>query len=76
MRGTLSPERVGMIIHGFGVRHAHLVVLPMNHPTDITSAPYAYLEEGEVKFAPDAVEEAPREELDDMAQRLRAGLEG
>lgn len=76
MRGTLKPNRVGMVIHGFGVHHAHLIVLPMDHPTDITSARHSYLEDGEVKFGPEVVEEVPREELDDMAELLSDALEG
>lgn len=74
LRGALAPARVGMIVHGFGVPHAHLIVLPMDHPTDITSARFSYVEDGEVKFRPDAIDEAPREELDGMAGLLRDAL--
>jgi histidine triad (HIT) family protein len=74
MRRTLRPKRVGMIVHGFGVPHAHLIVLPLEHPWDITSAANAYIENGTVKFRWDQVPEADRADLDAMAQRLAATL--
>lgn len=55
MRRALNPRRAGMIVHGFGVRHAHLVVLPLEHAWDITAARFAYIENGKVRFRPDQV---------------------
>ena len=74
MRRALNPRRVGMIVHGFGVRHAHLVVLPLEHAWDITAAQFSYIENGEVRFRPDQVPIPPRAELDSLAARLRAAL--
>lgn len=75
MRDALAPERVGMVVHGFGVRHAHLIVLPMEHPWDVTSARASYVEDGRAKFRPEEVDLAPRRELDEAAELLREALE-
>lgn len=73
---VLTPRRVGMIVHGFGVAHAHLILLPLEHPSDITSAQCAVLEDGRVRFRPDAIPIAPREDLDALAGLLRGELGG
>jgi histidine triad (HIT) family protein len=74
MHRALEPKRVGMIVHGFGVSHAHLVVLPLEHPWDITAAQFSYIENGAGRFRWDKVELAPHAELDAMAERLRREL--
>lgn len=74
MRRMLSPKRVGMIVHGFGVPHAHLVVLPLEQASDITSAANAFIDDGKVRFSWDRVPLAERAELDAMAKRLEEGL--
>ena len=74
MRRMLSAKRVGMIVHGFGVPHAHLVVLPLEHAPDITSAANAYIDDGKVRFSWERVPLADRAELDAMAKRLEEGL--
>ena len=30
LRERLKPERVGLVVHGYGVAHAHLIVLPQH----------------------------------------------
>ena len=74
MRRMLSPKRVGMIVHGFGVPHAHLVVLPLEQASDITSAANAFIDDGNVRFSWERVPLADRAELDTMAKRLEEGL--
>jgi histidine triad (HIT) family protein len=32
---TAKPDRMGLVIHGYGVPHAHLIVVPQYDPTDI-----------------------------------------
>src|SRR5258705_11839605 len=32
LRERLQPQRVGLVVHGFGVAHAHLVVVPQYGP--------------------------------------------
>jgi histidine triad (HIT) family protein len=74
VRRVLTPKRVGTIIHGFGVPHAHLIVLPLEHPWDITAAQFSYVDNGEVKFRWENVPVAAREDLDRIAEALRGGL--
>jgi histidine triad (HIT) family protein len=71
MRRVLSPLRVGTVVHGFGVPHAHLVVMPLEHPWDITSAAFSLIEDGAVVFRWEQVAHADRDDLDAMAARLR-----
>ena len=74
MRNSLELKRVGMVVHGFGVPHAHLVVLPLLEGPDITSAQNAVLVDGEVRFRWEQVPLAPRAELEQTAQELRTAL--
>jgi histidine triad (HIT) family protein len=76
VRANLSPVRVGMVVHGFGVPHAHIVIVPLHHPWDITSAANARLEEGRVVFRWEQVPLAPRTELDAIAAGLQNALIG
>ncbi len=55
---------------GFGVAHAHLIVVPQHGPTDITSSRFAYLDEGTIEYGIEHVPVVPRAELDDMAAAL------
>ena len=54
------------MVHGFGVPHAHLIVVPQQGPTDITSSRFAYLNDGEIEYGIQYVPEVPRGELDIM----------
>jgi histidine triad (HIT) family protein len=72
MRERLQPLRVGWIVHGFGVAHAHLIVVPQHHADDIASARHAVVENGVVRFTEAIVPPTPREELDRLAALLRA----
>ncbi len=42
-----QPLKVGMVVHGFGVRHAHMNLIPQHDPLDITYKHLAYIENGE-----------------------------
>ena len=70
MRERLGPGRVGLVVSGYGVAHAHLIVVPLHEPDDITSAKYAYLEGGQIKFGVGHLKEETREELDRLARLL------
>jgi len=70
LRERLGPERVGLVVSGYGVAHAHLVVVPLRGPDDITSAKYAGLEGGQIKFGVGHLKEEPRAELDRLARLL------
>ena len=70
VRERLKPERVGLVVHGYGVAHAHLVVVPQHGPDDITSGRMAYLEGGQINFGVGHLNEPTREELDRLARLL------
>ena len=66
-----QPLKVGMVVHGFGVRHAHLNLIPQYDPLDITYKHLAHIEDGEVKFTEKHLPHLTREELDALAAVLR-----
>lgn len=72
IRQVLSPKRVGLVVHGFGVPHAHLSVVPLQSSSDITSARYAYCVDGKLAFSEQQLRLASRIELDEMASLLSA----
>jgi histidine triad (HIT) family protein len=71
MRDAFEPQRVGMVVHGYGVPHAHLILVPQNGPHDITSARYAHLEHGEIAFSLKNVPLTSRATLDEHARLLK-----
>lgn len=68
-----NSERVGMLVHGYGVAHAHLNVFPQNHPHDVTSRHFIYLENNEICFDMKHVPKLSRLEMDEIAARLKLG---
>jgi histidine triad (HIT) family protein len=74
LQRELTPRRVGFVISGFGLPHAHLIVLPLHEDQDISSARFARVENGEIRYSESNVAEWSTEELDRMAERLRQGL--
>lgn len=70
LRTHFSPQRVGMVVHGYGVAHAHLILVPQHAPDDITSARFARIEDGRIVYSEEGIPVADRVELDDHAQRL------
>ena len=70
MRSHFKPERVGMVVHGYGVPHAHLVLVPQNGPHDITSAHYARIEDGRITYGNKHLPFTERTTLDDHAKLL------
>ena len=69
-----SPLRVGVVVHGFGVPHAHFIIVPQHHEDDITSGRFAVVEEGKVRFRHRIIAEQSREELEKEATRLRTRI--
>lgn len=68
---NFKPKRMGYVVHGFGVPHAHLNVPPLEHPDDIVSYKFARIENDEVVFDAKQIPLVPREELDRMAKIIR-----
>ena len=75
MRKSLELKRVGMVVHGFGVPHAHLVVLPLLEGPDITSQQNAAIVDGRVRFRWESVALASRADLEATADVLRGALD-
>lgn len=67
----LNPARIGYVVHGYGVAHAHLNIVPLNDDTDIASGKYALVVDGQVKFDHKMVAMIPRDELDRLASTLQ-----
>ncbi|HYY96237.1 MAG TPA: HIT family protein [Pyrinomonadaceae bacterium] len=70
LRERLRPKRVGLVVHGFGVAHAHLVVVPLHESNDIVSAKCLQVEDGRIKFGVEHLPKPTREELDRLARLL------
>jgi histidine triad (HIT) family protein len=71
---ALRPPRVGLVLHGFTIPHAHLIVVPQHDATDITSARYAFIEDEVIKFDETRLPIVPRANLNALAERLRESL--
>ncbi len=66
-----DPLRVGMVVHGFGVSHAHLILVPQHDFHDITSARFASIVGDEIVFNLKNIPKPDRKELDRQAALLR-----
>ena len=71
VRDVVRPGRMGLVVHGYGVPHAHVVIVPQYHEDDITSGRMADIENGRVIFTTRKLPLVPREELDQMAQLIK-----
>ena len=71
IKENFKPLRVGYVVHGFGVPHAHLVLVPLNRRDDVTSAKFMKIDSGRIVIDFDQVPLQPREELDRAAKILR-----
>ena len=73
MMQVFQPQRVGMVVHGYGVAHAHLILVPQHGPHDITSARFAHIENGQVVFTVQHIATPERHVLDEHARLLSSG---
>jgi histidine triad (HIT) family protein len=71
MLSQFKGERIGMVIHGFGMPHAHLNLFPLHNSTDITSDRFAKIEQGKIVYDKKVIPEVDREVLEEHASRLR-----
>jgi len=70
LRVEFKPLRVGMLVHGFGVAHAHLVLVPQQGPHHLTSDRFASVQNGRIVFSEGSIPLVERAVLDDHARRL------
>jgi histidine triad (HIT) family protein len=70
IRTTLQPERMGLVVHGYGVSHAHMIVVPQHHETDIVAGRMAIIRNSAVEFTMANLPIAPRDELDKIARLI------
>ena len=70
LRTHFQPKRVGLVVHGFGVPHAHLIVVPQHEDSDIVSGRHVVVEDGKVRFAASHLPTPNREELDRQAKLI------
>jgi histidine triad (HIT) family protein len=70
MRTVFQPERVGMLVHGYGVAHAHLILVPQQGPYHLTSDRFAELVDGKIRFNFNRIPVADRATLDAHARLL------
>ena len=75
LRHLYRPQRMGLIVHGFGVPHAHLIILPQHDPTDIISGRHVRIEDKKLCFSDQHLPVVPRHGLDAIAQAVRQELE-
>ena len=68
---VLKPQRVGFVVSGFGVPHAHYHVIPLFEKHDITSSQYISKEFGEVTFNMDRISAVDSKRQCELASLLR-----
>jgi histidine triad (HIT) family protein len=71
IKEKFNPLRVGYVVHGFGVPHAHFVLVPLNKRDDITSARFMRIEDGKIIINFEQVPFQTRGELDRVAELLK-----
>lgn len=71
IRSVIKPERVGYVVAGYSIPHAHLIIIPQYHVHDITCEHFAILKEGKIYFTDQHIPIAERKDLDKIADELR-----
>src|SRR5688572_24415385 len=69
LRSEFRPERVGFLVHGYGVAHAHLIVVPQTGPHHLTSDRFVRVTNGKVTFSM-SLPLVARSQLDEQARLL------
>lgn len=66
----MKPKRIGYVVHGFGVAHAHLNVVPLHESYDIISAKHVVITGDDFVVSVEKLTMPSRDELDAIAKRL------
>ncbi len=67
----MKAERVGYVVAGYSVPHAHFIIIPEHHAHDITSEHFALNGGADLTFTDQHIALAPQKELDRIAEQLR-----
>jgi histidine triad (HIT) family protein len=70
MRAVFPLERVGYLVHGYGVAHAHFMIVSQQGPHHLTSDRLARLADGRIVFDLSSIKIAERATLDEQARLL------
>ena len=71
MLDEFKPTRAGYVVHGFGVPHAHLNVVPLRDTSDIISAKHVVVEGSSFRISEENLPSPSREELDAITSRFK-----
>lgn len=66
-----NPLRVGYVVSGFGVPHAHMVLIPMYDKNDVTSVKFLEVQDNKITLNYNLVPFTDRGELEKVAALLR-----
>jgi len=75
VRDVFNPERVGMLVHGYGVGHAHLIIVPQHGASHITSDRLAVIRDERIVFDLSRLPMAERSLLDEHARLLSTSVQ-
>ena len=70
MRAVFPLQRVGYLVHGYGVPHAHFIIVPQQSPHHLTSERFARIDGDAIVFDMSQVPVAERATLDEHARLL------
>jgi histidine triad (HIT) family protein len=70
VRDVFPLQRVGYLVHGYGIAHAHFIIVPQQGPHHLTSDRFARIVDGQVVFDLSRVPVADRRTLDAHARLL------
>ncbi len=74
LKEKLNPLRIGYVVHGFGVAHAHLVIVPLNNREDITSIKFMQIINNKIELNFEKIPLTERKELDRTAKILKENI--
>jgi histidine triad (HIT) family protein len=70
MRDAFPLQRVGYLVHGYGVSHAHLILVPQQGPYHLTSDRFARIQNEQIVFDLSGIAIADRATLNEHARML------
>lgn len=72
VKNKLNPKTVGLVVHGYDVRHAHMMVVPQHDKDDIVSGELAHIKDGRIVFNMSSMPIESKKELDQIAKLLKS----